>query len=377
MASMSPGEWLADPRHVSVDHLRLLLEKAESIGLSSTQMLRRCRLSYNLDDLRANRVSRVPIGDFTRVRHACVIEIRERIAPSHYAGMSRDDFDFMCHSLITSTTLHEMLERQSRFFEIGGRRDGWSTLTVADDRAIFEIHLGPAEGQWEFFFVMNAFCVFSRLIEWAVGETIPIEYRTSCVRDPENRAIAAIFGKPCTFRAPAHQMIFPAYLLDRAIVRTPADLRELLRRFPFDAVVAMETSTDLSSRIGALYRHAILNRQPLPTIADLSRQFGIASATLRRRLDREGVSIRAIKDMVRAALAREFLSNDYLPTADVASTLGFSGAKAFARAFRGWTGLTPAVYRREAGMARQRPRQLAVERPEALSADDSRPAFHR
>ncbi|WP_157217089.1 helix-turn-helix domain-containing protein [Flavisphingomonas formosensis] len=346
MASMSPGDWLADPRHVPVDHVRLLLEKAESIGLSSTRLLRRCRLSYNLDDLCAGRVSRVPIADFARVRHACLIEIRQRIAPSHYAGMSRDDFDFMCHSLITSTTLHEMLERQSRFFEIGGRRDGWSTLSVADDRATFEIHLGPAEGQWEFFFVMNAFSVFSRLIEWAVGEPIEMSYLTSCPRDPENRAIAAIFGNRCTFRAPAHQMIFPARLLDRAVVRTPADLREFLRRFPFDAVVSMETSTDLSSRIGALYRHAILNHQPLPTIAGLSRQLGIANATLRRRLDAEGVSIRVIKDEVRAALAREFLSNDYLPVGDVASTLGFSGAKAFTRAFRGWTGVTPAFYRR-------------------------------
>jgi AraC-like DNA-binding protein len=50
---------------------------------------------------------------------------------------------------------------------------------------------------------------------------------------------------------------------------------------------------------------------------------------------------------MRSDLARAYLEDRQWSISDVAFVLGYSDTAAFKRAFRSWTGKTPAVYRQE------------------------------
>jgi len=67
--------------------------------------------------------------------------------------------------------------------------------------------------------------------------------------------------------------------------------------------------------------------------------------TLRRRLRQEGVTFRGVLDATRAELAQSCLRDHRVTIAEVAFLLGFSEPSAFLRAFKRWTGRTPAAFR--------------------------------
>ena len=67
--------------------------------------------------------------------------------------------------------------------------------------------------------------------------------------------------------------------------------------------------------------------------------------TLRRRLEAEGMTYSAIVDKSREELARRYLREHGRSITDVVFLLGFSDVPSFHKAFRRWTGMTPAEYR--------------------------------
>lgn len=78
----------------------------------------------------------------------------------------------------------------------------------------------------------------------------------------------------------------------------------------------------------------------------VSRTLCVSSRTLQRRLEEEGTSFQQILDEARADIARLHLRERRTPISGISSLLGFSDDRGFRRAFRKWTGLSPAQYRK-------------------------------
>jgi len=85
--------------------------------------------------------------------------------------------------------------------------------------------------------------------------------------------------------------------------------------------------------------------ESMPDIDEVASALHITGRTLRRRLEDEGTSYRALVDELRCALAEEWLSAQ-LSVEEVATRLGFSEPSSFIRAFKRWTGRTPGAGRR-------------------------------
>jgi AraC-like DNA-binding protein len=68
--------------------------------------------------------------------------------------------------------------------------------------------------------------------------------------------------------------------------------------------------------------------------------------TLHRQLKDEGASLQTLKDEVRQARAQDLLLRTTRPIKQVAQAAGFQNEKSFMRAFKGWTGASPAEFRR-------------------------------
>jgi len=73
----------------------------------------------------------------------------------------------------------------------------------------------------------------------------------------------------------------------------------------------------------------------------------MSSQVVRRRLTEEGTSYQKLKDGVRSDLVKELLAKPEVAIADIAERAGFTEPAALSRAFKKWTGLTPAQYREE------------------------------
>lgn len=70
---------------------------------------------------------------------------------------------------------------------------------------------------------------------------------------------------------------------------------------------------------------------------------GVSAATLRRRLESEGVSFRELRMEVLNEAAKSLLLRQR-SIAEVADELGFSDFRAFNRAFKAWNGITPRAF---------------------------------
>lgn len=82
-------------------------------------------------------------------------------------------------------------------------------------------------------------------------------------------------------------------------------------------------------------------------IEAVAHKLATAPRSLRRHLQQEGTSYRALVDEVRQTLAEELLTTADLKLEEVALRLGYSEPASLIHAFKRWKGVTPHVYREQ------------------------------
>ncbi|MDD9893182.1 MAG: AraC family transcriptional regulator [Gammaproteobacteria bacterium] len=89
-------------------------------------------------------------------------------------------------------------------------------------------------------------------------------------------------------------------------------------------------------------------REGEPSAETTAEAMFITSRTLHRKLAAEGSSFRELLQETRQQLAQDYLRDRRLQLSEITQLLGYSEQSALSRAFKGWTGLTPAQYRKQA-----------------------------
>jgi AraC-like DNA-binding protein len=160
-------------------------------------------------------------------------------------------------------------------------------------------------------------------------------------------AYEELFGAPVRFGADETALWLP-----REALATPLASRDpMLRRFlETHAQQLLESLPPRVDPIVGQIREAVL-AELATSGADLTRvarRVAMSKRTVQRRLEEAGVSYQDLVDEVRAALARRLLRDRTRSIIDVAFELGYADLKGFYRAFRRWTEMTPAEFRRSA-----------------------------
>ncbi len=190
--------------------------------------------------------------------------------------------------------------------------------------------------------------------EYAVGLTIamsralgaarsdPIEARFSYPPPGHAAEYERILRLPVRFDAGEDGVLFRKAILDRSNPTADAALRTMLERYAAEQLTRIAAGRGFAERT----RAALLAMLPLSDVGAeaVASRFTMSSRTLRRRLREEDTSFREIQDDVRAELARRYLANDGMGIEEAAYQLGFSDPSAFTKAFRRWTGRTPADF---------------------------------
>jgi AraC-like DNA-binding protein len=151
------------------------------------------------------------------------------------------------------------------------------------------------------------------------------------------------FSCPIEFGRGENRVEFDRSLLDRPVEGCDEALLAVLDEQAERLVGERRTPADGLARVREQVRLAIKDGQPsLERVAEALRS---SPRTLQRRLADEGTTFNRLVDQVREDLARVYIADPRLSIGEVAYLLGFSEISAFSRAFKRWTGLTPAAFR--------------------------------
>lgn len=152
------------------------------------------------------------------------------------------------------------------------------------------------------------------------------------------------FGVPLQFNQPHNWISFSARLLDKPLSQANPELFSALNQ-------QAETASERFSGLQPFSRKVmhILYQWPesIPitkeSVADL---LSTSSRTLTRRLQEENCQFSSLLRDVRLEKAKNALEKGHADVQQLAIELGFSDRRGFERAFKQWTGETPASYRR-------------------------------
>jgi AraC-like DNA-binding protein len=145
------------------------------------------------------------------------------------------------------------------------------------------------------------------------------------------------------FDRPSHRFLFDRNTLELPFPTADPVALALTREQCERELDALGFAGPLRARVTAL---ALRAGGGARTLDDVAAQLQLSSRTLKRRLAEAGTTYSAILDGERKRRALALLRTTTLTTDEIAERLGYSDVANFGRAFRRWTGRTPASVRR-------------------------------
>jgi AraC-like DNA-binding protein len=172
-------------------------------------------------------------------------------------------------------------------------------------------------------------------------------------RSPENvEPFRRFFRAPLRFDAEQYGLMFSADWLNRRLPHDEPEIRRLLQK-QVDSLEGRH-GDDFPEQVRAVLRTALVTGH-----ADAGRVaalFSMHSRTLSRHLNAFGTGFRELADESRYEIARQMLRDSAMDVAQIAALLDYADGSAFTRAFRRWSGTTPAVWRATRGRTPMRSR---------------------
>lgn len=158
-------------------------------------------------------------------------------------------------------------------------------------------------------------------------------------RKPRDTApFRQFFRTPLRFDAEHATLAFPAAWLKCALHSVDCDARQQV-----ETLLAARPGAEFTTRARRAMR-AILAHGKL-TEDQLAAHFGVSRRTLIRQLQQEDVSFHLLLKELRHEVACQMLRDTDNLIDHIATSLGYAGASSFTRAFKAWTGQTPADWR--------------------------------
>lgn len=175
----------------------------------------------------------------------------------------------------------------------------------------------------------------------------PIDVRYRLPRPESVREHERIFGCSPRFDQPDDRMVFAAADLEAPIIGYNKELHEMLKGIYVTEMRKRSMGNTFKARVEELILRHI--QVTFPTLEQIAEAVRMTPRTVQRKLLEEGTSYRALTDALKAEVARNLLANPGLSISDIAYKLGYLEATSFQRAFKQWTGTSPAEYRKQQG----------------------------
>lgn len=262
----------------------------------------------------------------------------------HFAErMTVDAFDVVGHLVTRSRTLGQGLERvvaYSRILHDSGRID----LERRGENAV--VFPGCRGLTNEFPRQIAEFAAASVLVLGSQATREPLTARAVRFRHPAPAKLSEhlrIFGVVPEFDAPETEVELDGKALERIIPGSEAGLVTYLEAYARDVLARIPEESDIVTQVERAVTRSM--SEGLPDMDAVATQLALSTRTLQRRLAEAETTFQELVDSARRRYAERYLSDDRLAISEVAFLVGFSEPSNFHRAFRRWTGVTPAAFR--------------------------------
>lgn len=142
------------------------------------------------------------------------------------------------------------------------------------------------------------------------------------------------------FGRPSNRLVFAASVLDLKLVTADPVAMQLARAQCERELASLVSAGGFLGRVRQLVGDRVDATQE-----DVAKQLGVSTRTLKRRLADQGTTFSDLVDDQRRQRALLLIENRELSVGEVAARLGYTEIASFTRAFRRWTGQTPASFR--------------------------------
>lgn len=195
-------------------------------------------------------------------------------------------------------------------------------------------------------------CLFAAIARLARERLAPGLRVVSFVHAPigPQQTYADVFGCPVHFEAEAYEVAIGAQTLQAPLQGADPGLGKVLEEHVQGLLAAAPNIVDNPESIVERARAVLdkrLGGEPI-SVEALAKTLAVSPRTLRRKLDAAGTSYSALLDALRRQRASQWVAQTDEPLAVIAERLGFSDPSTFYRAFKRWTAVTPAQYRKRA-----------------------------
>jgi AraC-like DNA-binding protein len=261
------------------------------------------------------------------------------------AAVARPPVGLFGHTMWLSATVRDALVQAARFYPVVTRRATLALEVAAGgDVADFTQRLldGARRGRiltdyWFATLVLRARAV--------AGDAFRVRAMRFAHRARSAGPYEALFQAPVTFDASDGEDA--ALTLDAATLALPLSTAD-----PFTAAFLEAQLVRLDGGAPGLERVKAAVRAEIgagrPSLASIARRLGVGGRALRRQLETEHVSLRALVAAAQRAYATQRLARG-ATVKELAFELGFSEPSAFSRAYKRWTGSAPSSGARGTG----------------------------
>lgn len=266
----------------------------------------------------------------------------------HAAALIRPGvFDVMDYAVRTAPTLREALERLARYnrlvHDVAGFRIVDSAQTVRVEHRFAAPGLQPCRHAAEFT-LASLPVVASQMMQ---GRSPAV--RAVAFAHPSPAELAPyreVFGVTPCFDAEVSAITFDAAPLQAPVPTADPGLSRVVTAHAERLLAEREVpAPGLVAQVRRVVAQSM--HQGLPSLGDVAAALHLSERSLQRHLAQEGCSFSALVEQVRRDLALRYIGDPRMAIGEVAYLLGFSEPSPFHRAFRRWTGMTPAAARRQ------------------------------
>ncbi|TFH68811.1 AraC family transcriptional regulator [Gammaproteobacteria bacterium LSUCC0057] len=337
-----------------------LIDYLERLEVDASQVIADAGLTVSqLQNLKAGQG--LSALHYSRLYQAAVKRLQDKATTIPWAaGLGSDLFEFLCHALISASSLGEALSRAERFGQATQRLTG-HRVRLHKQGALARLHYDidtenispllippgwPRASSLTTVARASGLLLWHGLSGWLVGHALET-YRVFVAAEPigasYTKNLQSAVNAPVEFDARQNCIEFPAAALDYRLVQNHSSLQQFLDESVYQLTSIERQPSSISAAIkGLLGTDFSLG---MPSFGDIAERLHLSESSLRRRLLSEETSFQIIKDQVRCESAIQQLGETDIKVNDLAELLGFAEPSSFVRSFRHWTGMTPKAYR--------------------------------
>jgi len=294
-----------------------------------------------------------PGGRINAERHRRLVQYAQQLAPQR--GMLDMDvphwfaqFSSVAHVCFNRPTLREALQE---LLQLRGLIGEFDFMLMREHGGRVEIdylsEFCPSGGAMQ---ALANFKMLSMVVR-AYDDGRPTTFRTGFMGAAPWFAhnVSECFGAPARYHQARNSLTFDAHKLDQPYAQFNAVLAPHARQHAHAELQLLRDAQRFSARVEQaivelLGKHSGDSASLLPALCD---GLAINSWTLRRQLQQEKTSFRALELRAKSRESRRLLRETKMSVAEIGERLGFSSQSAFTRFFRTQFNLPPARYRHD------------------------------